>query len=192
MGFFIRNTIMISSRTGKKLTFKAQTLATGMALVGAVLLPQLIHVLGKALGVGTALGGALLPMHLPIILAGMMAGPFVGGIAGAFAPLLSYALTGMPYINSLPFMMVEVCFYGAVAGLIKNVNMPLMLKVLLAQIGGRAMRAVAVAIAVYGLGFEGTSLMSLLISIPEGILGLALQWAVIPVVVYAVNRKVRE
>lgn len=180
-------------QTKKKLSITTQAIATVIALISAVALPQAFHLMGRISGLGTSLGAAFLPMHLPIILVGLLAGPFAGGIAGALAPLVSYALTGMPMYASLPFMIVEVCFYGLIAGLLRTVKMPTLVKVVIAQIGGRAFRAVAVAIAVYGLGSNASSLAKLLASIPEGIFGLALQWLAIPLIIhYIENRKAQE
>ena len=96
----------------KKISIKTQAVGTVIALISAVALPQIIHVIGAVSGMGTSLGEALLPMHLPIILAGLLGGSYVAGIAGLLSPLLSFALTGMPTSAMLPFMMIELCAYG--------------------------------------------------------------------------------
>ena len=79
-----------------KLSLGTKTAATLLAIVAAVVLPQLFHVIGAVSGQGTMLGVAFLPMHLPIIFVGLIAGPAVGAIAGAAAPLVSFLLSGMP------------------------------------------------------------------------------------------------
>ena len=66
-----------------KLSLGTKTAATLLAIVAAVVLPQLFHVIGAVSGQGTMLGVAFLPMHLPIIFVGLIAGPAVGAIAGA-------------------------------------------------------------------------------------------------------------
>ena len=172
-----------------KISLSTQAVATLLAIVGAVAFPQFFHLVGRFTGLGTSLGGAFLPMHLPIILVGLLAGPYAGGIAGLIAPLVSYALTGMPYLASLPFMMVEVCFYGLSAGLLRTVKAPIITKVIISQVAGRIFRAVAVVIAVYAFGSRATSLASLLKSIPEGIMGLVLQWLTLPLIVKYVESK---
>ena len=86
------------------LSVKAQTLAALAAIIGAVAVPQVFHVLGAASGLGTSLGEAFLPMHLPIILVGLLAGPYAGAIAGLLGPLASFALSGMPGAAMLPFI----------------------------------------------------------------------------------------
>ena len=77
------------------------------------------------------LGVAFLPMHLPIIFVGLIAGPAVGAIAGAAAPLVSFLLSGMPMLAMLPLMMVELCAYGLVAGLLRGIKLPSLAKVVI-------------------------------------------------------------
>ena len=167
----------------RKLSVKTQILAGLVTIIAAIALPQLFHLMGKASGLGTALGEAFLPMHLPIILAGLLCGPYVGSIAGALSPLLSFMLTGMPKIGMLPFMCIELCVYGLAAGLLRNAKMPAFFKVLIAQIAGRAVRAGAVLIGVNFLG--STAAVSVIwTSIAAGVFGIALQWALVPLIVY--------
>lgn len=42
------------------------------------------------------IGSALCPMHIPVLLAGFLCGPWVGCGGGSAAPLLRFALFGMP------------------------------------------------------------------------------------------------
>lgn len=172
-----------------RLSIKTQTLATIGAIAGAVILPQLFHLMGALSGLGTALGETFLPMHLPIILAGLLAGPYVGAIAGVLSPLVSFALTGMPASAMLPFMMIELCVYGLAAGLLSSVKLPSVVKVLIAQIAGRGVRAVAILLAVYAFGSNAVPVAVIWNSIVAGIFGIALQWALIPLVVYRVEHR---
>ena len=123
-----------------KLSLGTKTAATLLAIVAAVVLPQLFHVIGAVSGQGTMLGVAFLPMHLPIIFVGLIAGPAVGAIAGAAAPLVSFLLSGMPMLAMLPLMMVELCAYGLVAGLLRGIKLPSLAKVVIAQLAGRDRR----------------------------------------------------
>lgn len=171
-----------------RLSAKAQTLATLAAIAGAVVVPQFFHAAGAALGVGTALGETLLPMHLPIIMVGLLAGPCAGAISGLLGPVASFALSGMPGAAMLPFMMIELCAYGLVAGFFRNVKTPALAKVVLAQIAGRAVRAAAVLIAVYALGNESVRVASIWMSVRVGLYGIALQWILLPLMVSGVER----
>ena len=170
-----------------RLSVKTQTIATVSAIIGAVVLPQLFHVMGAVSGLGTSLGEAFLPMHLPVILVGLFAGAVPGAIAGLLSPLISSLLTGMPAQVMLPFMMLELCAYGAFSGLLRNKKMPNIAKVLTAQVAGRAVRAVAILVAVYALGNESIEIAVIWKSVATGIMGLALQWTLIPLLIYRIE-----
>ena len=161
------------------LSLKAKTMATIIAVISAVVLPQFLHTVGLAMGNGSALGEIFLPMHLPILLVGLFAGPYAGLIAGVLAPIISYSLTGMPAMAMLPFITIEVAMYGLGAGLFRNLKMPTFRKVLLAQILGRAVRAVAILTAVYVLGNTVVKPAIILASIKTGFAGIVLQWVLI-------------
>lgn len=169
------------------LSVKTQTLATIGAIIAAVAIPQLFHVMGAMSGLGTALGEAFLPMHLPIILVGLLAGPYAGAVAGLLSPAVSFALSGMPTAAMLPFMMIELCAYGLISGALRKVNMPTIVKVLAAQFGGRAIRAIAILLSVYALGNGAIPAAIIWTSVVTGIFGLVLQWALIPLAVYRVE-----
>ena len=175
--------------TKSNLSFKKQTLAAAIAIIAAVAVPQLFHVMGHISGLGTSLGETFLPMHLPILLVGMIAGPYAGAAAGLLGPLASFALTGMPGTIMLPFMMVELCAYGLLSGLLRNAKLPCIAKLLASQIGGRIIRAAAILIGVYAFGKTGISVSVIWSSILTGIFGIVLQWSIIPLVMYRLENK---
>ncbi len=176
-----------------RLTVKTQTAAAFAAIIGSVAVPQIFHAIGAVSGLGTALGETFLPMHLPIILAGLLAGPYAGAFAGLFGPLVSFALTGMPGQLMLPFIMTELCIYGASAGILRNVKIPNIAKVLIVQTAGRTIRAAAVLFAVYAIGNESIKIAVIWNSILTGIPGLFLQWSLIPLLMYRIeNTKKHE
>lgn len=168
----------------KKLSVKAQILATVAAVVAAVALPQILHVMGSISGLGTSLGETFLPMHLPVILVGLLAGRYAGAATGLFAPIISFALTGMPKTAMLPFMVIELCAYGLCAGLLRDVKMPTFLKVLIIQIVGRSLRAVAILTATYAFSSTAVPVAVIWNSIVVGVFGIVIQLACIPLVVY--------
>lgn len=174
-------------KSGKRLSVKAQALSALIAVIAAVALPQILHLLGAASGLGSSLGEIFLPMHLPIMLVGLMAGPFAGAAAGLVAPLLSSLLTSMPGAGILPFMMIELCVYGFAAGALRSVNIPTVLKVLITQVAGRAVRAGAICLAVYAFGYEKIGVAVIWTSITMGLIGIALQLVIIPLVMYRLN-----
>ena len=126
----------------------------------------------------------ILPMHLPIILVGLLAGPYAGAISGLLGPVASFALSGMPSLAMLPFMMVELCSYGLISGLLRNANIPTVAKVLIVQLGGRLVRAAAILIAVFGIGSRSIGVAAIWTSTLTGIFGIALQLTLIPLTVY--------
>ena len=171
----------------EKFSIKKQALATIFAIIAAVVIPQFFHVMGRISGTGTSLGEIFLPMHLPIIFVGLLAGPFAGAVSGFLAPAVSFALTGMPTAVMLPFMMIELCAYGLCAGLLKNFKSPITVKVLLVQIVGRFIRAIAILLAVYAFGYDQIGVASIWLSIPKGIFGIVLQLVLIPLLLYRVK-----
>lgn len=183
------NNNAVKSVDRSKMTIKAKTLALITALVAAVALPQLFHALGAVSGLGTALGESFLPMHLPVIIVGIIAGPAVGAVTGLFAPLISFALSGMPSAVVLPYMMVELCFYGLASGVLTKVKMPVILKVVLAQVIGRLARMAAVFAAV--TFFENTSVTvsSVWSAVLTGLPGIILQLVLIPLLVFWWNSR---
>lgn len=178
---------MIQTIAKARKTVKGKLLLTVIAILGSVALPQLVHVVGRLSGVGTALGELLLPMHFFVLLAGLLAGPSVGVVTGAFAPLLSYLLSGMPREAVLPFMLIELVGYGLLAGLMSEVKMHSFVKLLVAQVGGRVLRAAAVLIAIYGFHVETVSVSSIPNMIVSGVIGILLQWCILPLILFRLN-----
>jgi len=65
------------------------------------------------------IGSALCPMHIPVLLGGFLCGPWWAMAAGAVAPLLRFALFGMPPLFPTGFAMCfELATYGLAAGLL--------------------------------------------------------------------------
>lgn len=173
-----------------KLSIKDQVLATLIANIAAIFLPQFFHLLGDVSGFGKNLGVFFSPMHFPIILIGLLAGPFVGGISGFVSPLISAALTGMPSGTSLPLMMIELAGYGVCAGLLRNVKIPGIIKVFITLVAGRFLRMLAVVAAVYIFG-QNLPILGIWLSVPKTIIGIVFQLILIPLFVYWIeNRQV--
>ena len=63
------------------------------------------------------IGSAISPMHIPVLLAGFLCGPWWAAAVGAVAPLLRFALFGMPPIFPTGVAMCfELAAYGLVSG----------------------------------------------------------------------------
>lgn len=64
------------------------------------------------------IGNALCPMHIPVLLCGFVCGPWYAMGIGFIAPLLRFALFGMPPIMPIGIAMCfELAAYGLVSGL---------------------------------------------------------------------------
>lgn len=172
-----------------KLTVKAQVLAVLASVAAAVALPQLAHLIGQYAGFGTSVGEIFLPMHLPVIIAGFIAGPVVGAVSGVMAPVISFALTGMPAAMALPFILVEVFTYGLVSGVLSSTKLNSFLKLIVTQLSGRAMRILAVVIATSVFGFEKITVSAVLSSMAMGLAGILIQWIVTLAVMKFERRK---
>ncbi len=169
----------------QKTNIRNKTLATVIAVISAVALPQIAHIIGSYAGFGSSVGETFLPMHLPVILAGFVGGPVVGSVAGALAPVISFGLTGMPTAVALPFIVIEVFTYGLVSGMLSKVRLNSFLKILAVQLSGRVMRIAAVAAATVVFGFEGMTVTAVLSSMALGVAGIIIQW----IAVLWVNKK---
>ncbi len=180
-------TLTINQINKKTYSIKTQTAAVFLAIIAAVTIPQIFHVMGAVSGVKTAFGEIFLPMHLPVIFVGLLVGSYTGAIAGMLSPLVSFALTGMPNIVMLPFMMIELCAYGFIAGILRNSTLPAVVKVLAVQIAGRIVRAVAIVLAVYVFSASGINVATIWMSVIRGIFGIMLQLTVIPLLLYYVE-----
>lgn len=184
---------MTANTTVKKLelpelSVKKQTFAAIAAICSAVILPQVLHTFGVFFGVGSALGEMLLPMQLPVLLVGFLAGPYAGLITGFLAPIISFALTGMPGVVMLPFITAELLAYGVCAGMLRGRKIPVIGKVFLAQLAGRVLRATAVLCAVYVFGSTEIAVTTAFMNIKTGIWGIVLQLILIPAIVYGVRK----
>lgn len=171
----------------KRTEIKTKGLIILLTVVSAVALPQIFHALGVVSGAGSLPGQIFLPMHIPVLIAALVCGPAVGLISGLISPIISFAVSGMPAVTLLPFMIIELGAYGLSAGLLFKVNMPTVAKLLVAQVAGRAIRAATAIIAVYGFDSQALTLASILSSITTALPGIVLQWALIPLAVYRIK-----
>ena len=159
-------------------------LLTVCAIAASVALPQIVHTVGHISGLGTSLGEVLLPMHFFVFLVGLYAGPWVGGVTGFLAPLFSFWLSGMPRVQALPFMMIELLGYGLIAGFLCRTKMNSFFKLVIAQIGGRILRSAAIGIAVVCFDVQGMTMLSVWQAVGSGLLGILLQWSILPLLLF--------
>lgn len=156
----------------------------GMLTAVGVLLPQLFHLVG-----GNAAGGVFLPMHIPVLLGGLLFGPGWGAAVGVVTPVISTLVSGMPPLDRLPFMVGELAVYGAAGGLFYRVcRWPLPVSLLITQAAGRLVYALALLIAGNLLHLGPFSVVGAWTATVSGLPGIAVQWVLVPLLVYAVKK----
>ena len=155
-----------------------ETLFIIMTVAGAVILPQILHIIGAEIGVGGQLGQMLLPMYLPVIMLGFYRGSVSGAVVGALAPVVSFALTGMPAEKLLPYIALELVATGLLAGVFAKVSIPSVLRILAVQALAKVVRlGVFATVMLINSGSINTS--SLTAGIVTSIPGLVLQLVVV-------------
>ena len=139
------------------------------------------------------IGSALSPMHIPVLLCGFLVGPFWGAVVGLIAPLLRFALFGMPKLFPTGIAMcAELAVYGAVSGLLyarlprKTVN--LYISLVAAMLLGRVAWG-AVRLALSGLSGSAFTWAAFVAgAFTTAIPGIILHIVLIPVIVLALRR----
>jgi niacin transporter len=163
----------------KKLVYAALCVALG------VVLPIAFHSVPNA-------GSIFLPMHIPVLLCGLICGWPLGLACGIMTPLLSSFLTSMPPMAYVPSMLCELAVYGFMAGFFiqiirtKKPIVNIYVSLIIAMIAGRivygALNAVIFRAGDYSMSIWLTS--AFVTALP----GIIIQLAVIPILVYALQR----
>jgi len=169
-------------------------LVTAAFVMLAVFVPWAFHQFHLA-------GPTFLPMHIVVLIAGLLFGWRAGLLVGLFTPVTSYFLTGLPAINILPQVVIEVSAYGFIAGWLREkYNLRPVWSLLGAMIGGRLALLSAIAIiylfagqSYSPLGMETNPLSSFWATVQQGWPGTAIQLAFIPALVWLTEKfKVSE
>ena len=134
------------------------------------------------------LGNAFCPMHLPVLLCGFFCGPLYGLTVGLVAPLLRYAIFGMPVLMPIGIAMCfELAAYGAVSGLLYRLlpdRRPFVyVSLIAAMLAGRLVWG-AVQVILCGLGrseFGWTAFLAG--AVTNAVPGIVLQIVLIPLLV---------
>lgn len=139
------------------------------------------------------LGSALSPMHIPVLLCGFVCGWQYGLAVGFIAPLLRFALFGMPPLFPVGVSMAfELAAYGLLAGLLYKAlpkRAPyIYVSLVISMLAGRAVWG-AVRFIIAGLNNTEFSFMMFL----EGafitaVPGIILHLALIPLIIIALRK----
>lgn len=141
-------------------------------------------------------GPTFLPMHIFVFVAGLLFGWRLGLMVGLLTPLASYAVSGMPGLQILPQIVVELSVYGLVAGILRErFNLRAVWSLLGAMIAGRLALGLGVLVIyliagrVYSpLGIEANPFLAVWSAIKQGGPGIIMQLALIPGVLWLLGK----
>ncbi len=162
---------------------------TGVFVLLSVAVPLVFHQFHLA-------GATYLPMHIFVLVAGLLFGWRAGLIVGFFTPLASYAVSGMPVLQVLPQIVIELSIYGLIAGILREkFNLRLIWSLLGAMVAGRLALSLGVLVIylvigkVYSpLGLEANPFLVVWSVIKQGWPGIVIQLASIPAVIWLVGK----
>ncbi len=162
-------------------------------LVLAAICLALCMVLPFLTGQIPEIGSMLSPMHIPVLLCGFIAGPFWAAAIGLIAPVLRFALFGMPPLFPVGIAMCfELAVYGAASGMLygklpkKTVN--IYISLISAMLLGRIVWGIVQVLlsGVTGAAFTWAAFIAG--AFTSAIPGIILHIALIPVIVMALQR----
>lgn len=162
-----------------------RSIITAVCIALCVVLPMAFHAIPQG-------GSIYCPMHIPVLLCGLICGWPFGLLCGIAGPLLSSALTGMPPVAYLPSMVIELAVYGAVSGLVMKaiktgkLYPDLYISLVSAMLAGRVVGGLANA-AVFSRGEYSMTAWASGYFV-TGLPGIIIQLALIPSVVYALEK----
>lgn len=155
----------------------------------AVFVPWVFHQFHLA-------GPTFLPMHIFVLIAGLLFGWRAGLLVGLFTPLVSYFISGMPVLNILPQVVIELSAYGFIAGILREkYHLRTIWSLLGAIIGGRLALLIAISI-IYLIGGQSYSplgpganpLTSFWSTVKQGWPGIAMQLAFVPAIIWLTGK----
>lgn len=139
------------------------------------------------------IGSMLSPMHIPVLLCGFICGPAWAAVVGTIAPLLRFALFGMPPLFPMGVAMcVELATYGAVSGalyrLLPRKPIHVYVSLIIAMLAGRIVWGIVrvVLSGVSGAAFTWAAFMAG--AFTQAIPGIILHIVLIPVIVLALQK----
>lgn len=139
------------------------------------------------------IGSALSPMHLPVLLCGFLCGPVYALAVGAVAPLLRFALFGMPPIFPTGVAMCfELAAYGVISSLmyrrLPRRKLSIYAALLIAMVGGRIVWGLVRWLIAGLAGSSFTFAMFLSGALLKAVPGIIVQIVLIPLLVMAIER----
>lgn len=174
-----------------KKTIDSKTLTlSGMFLALALVMPFLTGQIPQ-------IGSMLCPMHLPVLLCGFFCGGTMGFLVGLIAPVLRSFLFGMPPMFPVAICMAfELAAYGLVSGvlycLLPGKKRAVYGALLIAMILGRIVWGIAMMVCISSSGGQFGMEAFLAGAVTTALPGIILQLVLIPVVVLAMEKHLKE
>ncbi|WP_053954940.1 ECF transporter S component [Inediibacterium massiliense] len=164
-----------------------EIIVSGLFIAIGVLLPMAFHAFGS-------MGKILLPMHIPVFIGGFFLSPIFAFIVGAVTPIMSGVLTGMPVLFPMAVIMAfELGTYGLIISLFsRKRRKPVMIPLLVSMIGGRIVAGITVYFLSLLFGLKMNPILFVKGGILTGLPGIVVQMVLIPVVIYGLNRFIRQ
>ena len=165
------------------LTTKTAKLIIGTVLLSGigVALPRIFHVLA-----GASAGATYLPMHIAVLIAAISFGVISASVVAGSSIIFSYLLTGMPTLQRLPYMLIELVIYAVLLGLL-NKKFNSYISLIATIILGRILYAGVMFASVNILGLQAYGI-SVWESVKMGIPGLILQLICVPFIASTIKK----
>ena len=146
-----------------------------------IAIPRVFHLLA-----GSSVGTTFLPMHLMVLIAAITFGVTSASIVAGSSIIFSYLLTGMPTIERLPYMLIELLIYAILLGLF-NKKYNSYISLITTIIIGRLIYALVLFVSTDLLRFNGYGI-SVMQSVKTGMPGIVLQIILVPFLAMTVKR----
>ena len=158
----------------------------GVCLALAIVLPFLTGQIPQ-------IGNALCPMHIPVLLCGFLCGWSYGMIVGAVAPILRFAIFGMPVLVPVGITMAfELALYGLVSGILykklPKSNFYIYVSLLVAMVAGRLVWGLAGFVVAGIAQTEFTFAAFLSGAVTNAIPGIILHIILVPIIIMALRK----
>lgn len=179
-------TIKKSNRLVEILTSRKAKYVIGTVLLSGIgiALPRIFHVLA-----GSSAGATFLPMHIAVLIASIVFGVVSGTIVAGSSVISSFLLTGMPSIDRLPYMLIELVIYAVLLGLF-NKKFNSYISLIATIILGRVIYSgvLFMAINVLGLPTYGLSVINSLVT---GLPGIIIQLLFVPIIAKLIKKGIK-
>ena len=149
-----------------------------------IAIPRIFHLL-----IGSSAGVTFLPMHLMVLIAALTFGITSASIVAGSSVIFSYLLTGMPAIQRMPYMLIELVIYGICLGLF-NKKFNSYVSLIATMIIGRVLYAGVLFASVNLLGFNGYGI-SVIQSVISGIPGIIIQLLCVPFLAVVIKKGIK-